>query len=71
MPARCSRQFAASLLLMALAFLILPLGIKLAGADGESAFVWLFLSYMLQSIDELLIMPIGYATAPRDESGRL
>src|SRR5438046_6052962 len=35
-------------------------GIKLAGADGKSAFVWLFLSYVLQSIGELLIMPIGY-----------
>jgi proton-dependent oligopeptide transporter, POT family len=61
MPARCSLQFAASLLLMAFAFLILPLGIKLAGAGGKSAFVWLFLSYVLQSIGELLIMPIGCA----------
>ena len=51
------KQFAASLLLMALAFLILPLGIKLAGADGKSAFVWLFMSYVLQSIGELLISP--------------
>src|SRR5947199_292328 len=48
------KQFAASLLLMALAFLILPLGIKLAGVDGKSAFVWLFFSYVLQSIGELL-----------------
>ena len=55
------KQFATSLLLMALAFLILPVGIKLAGADGKSAFVWLFVSYVLQSIGELLIMPIGYA----------
>src|SRR5213078_1229402 len=55
------KQFAASLLLMALAFLILPLGIKLAGIDGRSAFVWLFASYVLQSIGELLISPIGYA----------
>jgi POT family proton-dependent oligopeptide transporter len=46
---------------MAVTFLILPLGIKLAGVDGKSAFVWLFLSYVLQSIGELLIMPIGYA----------
>jgi POT family proton-dependent oligopeptide transporter len=46
---------------MALAFLILPVGIKLAGADGKSAFVWLFLNYILQSIGELLISPIGYA----------
>jgi POT family proton-dependent oligopeptide transporter len=67
------QQFAASLLLMALAFLILPLGIKLAGADGRSAFIWLFLSYVLQSIGELLIMPIGYAMigkmAPKQYQG--
>src|SRR5437763_5847813 len=67
------QQFAASLLLMALAFRILPLGIKLAGADGKSAFVWLFVSYVLQSIGELLIMPIGYAMigklAPKQYQG--
>jgi POT family proton-dependent oligopeptide transporter len=67
------KQFASSLLLMALAFLILPLGIKLAGAGGKSAFVWLFLSYVLQSIGELLISPIGYAMigklAPRQYQG--
>src|SRR5207249_3262337 len=67
------KQFAASLLLMAVAFLILPLGIKLAGADGKSAFVWLFASYVLQSIGELLIMPIGYAMigklAPKQYQG--
>jgi POT family proton-dependent oligopeptide transporter len=55
------KQFACALLLMAAAFLILPLGIKLAGADGKSAFAWLFWSYILQSIGELLISPIGYA----------
>jgi len=67
------RQFAASLLLMAVAFLILPVGIKLAGGDGKSAFVWLFVSYVLQSIGELLISPIGYAMigklAPRQYQG--
>ena len=67
------KQFAASLLLMALAFLILPLGIKLAGGDGKSAFSWLFASYVLQSIGELLISPIGYAMigklAPRQYQG--
>src|SRR4030095_4998653 len=67
------KQFATSLLLMAVAFLILPLGIKLAGADGKSAFVWLFFSYVLQSIGELLISPIGYAMigklAPRQYQG--
>jgi proton-dependent oligopeptide transporter, POT family len=67
------KQFAASLLLMAIAFLILPLGIKLAGIDGKSAFAWLFASYVLQSIGELLIMPIGYAMigkiAPKQYQG--
>ena len=67
------KQFATSLLLMALAFFLLPLGIKLAGADGKSAFVWLFMSYVLQSIGELLISPIGYAMigklAPKQYQG--
>ena len=67
------KQFATSLILMALGFLILPLGIKLAGVDGKSAFVWLFMSYVLQSIGELLIMPIGYAMigklAPKQYQG--
>src|SRR5437899_5525619 len=67
------RQFATSLLLMALGFLILPLGIKLAGIDGKSAFGWLFMSYVLQSVGELLLMPVGYAMlgklAPRQYQG--
>ena len=67
------KQFATSLLLMALAFLILPLGIKLAGGDGKSAFGWLFMSYVLQSVGELLISPIGYAMigklAPKQYQG--
>jgi POT family proton-dependent oligopeptide transporter len=67
------KQFATSLILMALGFLILPLGITLAGGDGKSAFVWLFVSYVLQSIGELLISPIGYAMigklAPKQYQG--
>jgi proton-dependent oligopeptide transporter, POT family len=67
------QQFAASLLLMALAFLILPVGIKLAGVGGLSGFSWLFWSYVLQSVGELLIMPIGYAMigklAPKQYQG--
>jgi len=67
------KQFATALILMALGFLILPLGIKLAGIDGKSAFIWLFLSYVLQSLGELLISPIGYAMigkiAPKQYQG--
>ncbi|WP_208108349.1 peptide MFS transporter [Paludibacterium purpuratum] len=54
-------QFAASLFCMGLGMLVLPIGISLAGADGLVAFKWIALSYLLQSIGELLISPIGYA----------
>lgn len=54
-------QFAASLFCMGLGMLVLPVGIALAGADGLVAFKWIALSYLLQSIGELLISPIGYA----------
>ncbi|HEY2799640.1 MAG TPA: oligopeptide:H+ symporter [Chthoniobacterales bacterium] len=67
------QQFATSLILMALGFLVLPLGIQLAGGAAKSAFVWLFISYILQSIGELLISPIGYAMigklAPKEYQG--
>jgi len=67
------KQFAASLVLMGLGFLALPAGIAFADASGKSAFVWLFTSYVLQSIGELLISPVGYAMigklAPRRYQG--
>jgi POT family proton-dependent oligopeptide transporter len=66
-------QFSISLLLMGLGFLALPIGISMANDVGRSAFVWLFGSYVLQSIGELLISPIGYAMigklAPRKYQG--
>ncbi len=56
------KQFATALVLMGVGFLALPVGIALADpATGRSAFFWIFLSYVLQSIGELLISPVGYA----------
>ncbi|MTJ79643.1 MAG: peptide MFS transporter [Telmatospirillum sp.] len=67
------KQFSASLILMGLGFLALPAGIALADDRGMVAFVWLFVSYVLQSVGELLISPIGYAMigrmAPRQYQG--
>lgn len=67
------RQFAAALLLMGFGFLALPAGIAFADERGMVAFSWLFASYVLQSIGELLISPIGYAMigklAPRRYQG--
>ncbi|HET9595071.1 MAG TPA: oligopeptide:H+ symporter [Anaeromyxobacteraceae bacterium] len=67
------QQFAAALILMGLGFLALPAGIGLADESGRVAFVWLFTSYVLQSVGELLISPIGYAMigklAPRRYQG--
>jgi POT family proton-dependent oligopeptide transporter len=67
------QQFAVSLLLMGVGFLVLPVGISRANAAGLSAFGWLGLSYVLQSVGELLISPVGYAMvgqlAPRKYQG--
>lgn len=67
------KQFAASLVLIGLGFLALPAGIAFADERGMSAFSWLFLSYVLQSVGELLISPVGYAMigklAPRQHQG--
>jgi len=67
------KQFAVSLLLMGFGFLALPVGISLADEAGLVGFVWLFTSYIFQSVGELLISPIGYAMigklAPRQYQG--
>ncbi|MBC7664458.1 MAG: MFS transporter [Caulobacter sp.] len=56
------KQFATAVVLMGLGYLALPVGISLADpVTGRSAFVWIFLSYVLQSLGELLISPVGYA----------
>jgi POT family proton-dependent oligopeptide transporter len=56
------KQFATAVVLMGAGYLVLPLGIALADpATGRSAFFWVFLSYVLQSVGELLISPVGYA----------
>mmetsp|Transcript_53786 Transcript_53786/g.126951 ORF Transcript_53786/g.126951 Transcript_53786/m.126951 type:complete len:492 (+) Transcript_53786:87-1562(+) len=73
-PVDIPLQFAASLVLMGLGFLALPAGILLADpATGRADFAWLFLSYVLQSVGELLISPVGYAMigrlAPRQYQG--
>lgn len=54
-------QFSMALLLIGIGFAILPLGISLADAQGYTNFSWIFASYVLQSIGELFISPIGYA----------
>ncbi len=54
-------QFTSALLLIGIGFLLLPIGIHLAPSDGLSSFQWIFWSYVIQSLGELLISPIGYA----------
>lgn len=54
-------QFALALLLIGLAFAILPIGIAQAGSNGLVSPGWVVMSFVLQSVGELLISPIGYA----------
>jgi proton-dependent oligopeptide transporter, POT family len=53
--------FSIALVLIGIGFIILPIGIHLATSAGIVAFSWIFWSYILQSIGELCISPIGYA----------
>jgi len=54
-------QFSLALLLIGIAFAILPVGISFANAQGYTNFNWVLVSYILQSVGELFISPIGYA----------
>lgn len=54
-------QFSLALLFIGIAFAILPIGIASANAEGMVNPSWILASYILQSIGELLISPIGYA----------
>lgn len=54
-------QFSLALLLVGTAFAILPVGISLANQEGYVNFNWILASYILQSLGELFISPIGYA----------
>lgn len=54
-------QFSASLIFIGVGFLALPVGIMFADERGMVSISWIVLSYVLQSIGELLISPVGYA----------
>jgi POT family proton-dependent oligopeptide transporter len=54
-------QFVVALILIGIAFVILPLGIMNANASGLSNINWIVASYVLQSVGELLLSPVGYA----------
>lgn len=54
-------QFTLALLCIGIAFVALPVGIFYANEAGLVNPSWIVFSYVLQSIGELLISPIGYA----------
>jgi len=54
-------QFSLSLILVGFGLSILPIGINYAAKNGLVNFNWIFYSYMLQSLGELFVGPIGYA----------
>lgn len=53
-------QFTMGIAISAVGLLILPIGIAFA-KNGYVSFSWLFSTYVLEGIAELLISPIGYA----------
>jgi POT family proton-dependent oligopeptide transporter len=58
-------KFSLGVLLMAIGFLVLGVGVTTFQTDGDASPWWLILSYFLQTIGELLISPIGLAMVTR------
>ncbi len=54
-------QFSIALLLIGIGYASLPIGIHYASNMGMTAFGWILLCYVMQSLAELFISPIGYA----------
>ncbi len=54
-------QFTLALFLIGIAFVLLTVGIHFANPQGYVHFYWIAISFILQSLGELLISPIGYA----------
>lgn len=54
-------QFSIALLLIGIGYVLLPIGIHYANPEGYTAFFWVVLNYIFQSLGELFISPIGYA----------
>lgn len=66
-------KFTLALLFVGVGLIILPIGIRFAALNGLVKFNWIFYSYILQSLGELFMGPIGYAMvgqlAPRKLQG--
>jgi proton-dependent oligopeptide transporter, POT family len=58
-------QFSFALSLIGVAFVMLTIGISNANAQGLTHINWIFASYVLQSLGELLLSPVGYAMIGR------
>lgn len=54
-------QFIFALFLIGIAYAILPIGIYFSDQHGVTALYWIIICYVLQSLGELFIAPIGYA----------
>ena len=66
-------KFTVGLVLMALGYGVLTLGIHFANQAGMITLIWLVLSYFFQTLGELFVGPVGYAMVgqlvPRETEG--
>lgn len=54
-------QFSFALIMIGIALSLLPIGIHFANPEGYTNFNWVLVSFILLSIGELCIAPVGYA----------
>jgi proton-dependent oligopeptide transporter, POT family len=67
MPAK----YALGMFVVAISFLVLPVGAMFANAQGKISGEWLLLSYGLQALGELLVSALGFAMIARYVPQRL
>ena len=67
------KQFSIALLFITISFYVLSLGIHSASDLGVTGAIWIILHFLLQSIGEILIAPVGFAMigklAPKNLQG--
>lgn len=68
-------KFALAIILMSVAFLILPIGIQLAAKNGLVSMAWINSSYFLITVGELCLSPVGLSIvtvlAPAEITGMM
>jgi len=58
---KLATKFSIALILVGASLIVLAIGVKFSNIEGLTNFNWILISYILQSLGELFIVPVGFA----------